>query len=94
MKGCRPTKVLEGDTGLCLIHTISSDPVLPTAIMDIFSVGLVFFLCVLSRRVDNLENIMMTILRQAQESGSKGDCWKLQRGCPLSLFNMPFFHSP
>ena len=38
--------------------------------------------------------IMMTTLRQAQESGSRGDCWQLQRGCPLSLFNMPFFHSP
>jgi len=32
--------------------------------------------------------------RQAQELGSRGDCWQLQRGCPLSLFNMPFFHSP
>ena len=34
------------------------------------------------------------MFRQAQESGSKGDCWSLQRGCPLSLFNVPFFHSP
>ena len=42
----------------------------------------------------NILTVTMMIFRRAQESGSRGDCWQLQRGCPLSLFNMPFFHSP
>jgi len=32
--------------------------------------------------------------RAARDSGAKGDCRRLQRGCPLSIFNMPLFNSP
>ena len=39
-------------------------------------------------------NISTLIIRAARDSGAKGDCRRLQRGCPLSIFNMPLFNSP
>ena len=42
----------------------------------------------------NIVNITTLIIRAARDSGAKGDCRRLQRGCPLSIFNMPLFNSP